>query len=152
MSRFGKREHRMPGLNTASLPDMIFTVLFFFMIVTNMRETDVKVEYTMPQATQLDKLTNKSTTSYIYIGRPMPQYRMAEGSDVRIQMNDKFVSVDEVSDYITTDRMEMTPEDQKRMKIDIRADRDVPMGIISDVKMALRHSYALNIVYSASPE
>lgn len=152
MSRFGKREHRMPGLNTASLPDMIFTVLFFFMIVTNMRETDVKVEYTVPQGTQLDKLTNKSTTSYIYIGRPMPQYQEAEGSDVRIQMNDKFVDTDGVAEYITTERMQMSPENQKRMKVEIRADRDVPMGIITDVKTALRRSYVLNVVYSASPE
>ena len=39
-NKTGKRE--MPALNTSSLPDLIFTLLFFFMIVTTMREVTLK--------------------------------------------------------------------------------------------------------------
>lgn len=152
MSVFRNKDHRMPGLNTASLPDMIFTVLFFFMIVTNMREVDMKVEYTVPQGTQLERLTKKSTTSYIYIGQPLPRYQRAEGSGMHIQINDKFADVDDVAEYMEEERSHMTPEDRRRMTVEIRADRNAPMGVISDVKQALRRSYALNIIYSATQE
>ena len=67
---FDNRVRRsVPQLNTASLPDLIFTVLFFFMVVTHMRQTTIKVEFRMPQGTQLTRLTKKSTVSYIYIGK-----------------------------------------------------------------------------------
>lgn len=68
---FRRRDHEVPGLNTASLPDLIFTVLFFFMIVTHMREVQVKVKYQVPQGTELERLTKKSAVSYIYIGKPL---------------------------------------------------------------------------------
>ena len=43
MSLFNKKKRDIPNLNTAALPDLIFTVLFFFMIVTQLRDTEVKV-------------------------------------------------------------------------------------------------------------
>ena len=49
----------VPGLNLASLPDLIFTVLFFFMIVTHMRDVNPKVRYEVPQGTELSKTANK---------------------------------------------------------------------------------------------
>ena len=71
MSLFRRHIHEMPGLNTASLPDLIFSVLFFFMIVTHMRKETLKVEYRVPQGTELTRLTKKSAVSYVHIGRPI---------------------------------------------------------------------------------
>ena len=57
MGKFNKTGKRgMPELNTSSLPDLIFTMLFFFMIVTTMREVTLKVQFKVPQATELEKL------------------------------------------------------------------------------------------------
>ena len=64
MSMFKRRKYEVPGLNTASLPDLIFTVLFFFMIVTHMQKVAVKVKYQVPQGTELTRLTKKS--AYLY--------------------------------------------------------------------------------------
>ena len=65
-NKTGKRE--MPALNTSSLPDLIFTLLFFFMIVTTMREVTLKVEFKVPQATELEKLEKKSlVTIHIFV-------------------------------------------------------------------------------------
>ena len=94
MSMFGRREHEMPGLNTSSLPDLIFTVLFFFMIVTHMRQVTLKVDYRAPQGKQLTRLTKKSAVSYIYIGKPvqsLPGVSNVEtdSSGVCVQLNDK---------------------------------------------------------------
>jgi len=137
-----RRLHKVPALNTAALPDLIFTVLFFFMIVTHMRKDVVKVQYQVPTGTELSRLTKKSAVSYIYIG--------SYHGETRIQLNDKFASVDEVQDYIRTERSQMLPEDQQQMTVSIKADKDVPMGVITDVKQSLREVRAIRINYSAS--
>ena len=72
MSRFRRqRIQEVPGLNLASLPDLIFTVLFFFMIVTHMRQVDPKVRYEVPQGTEVVKDVHKAGLVYVLIGKPM---------------------------------------------------------------------------------
>lgn len=67
MSRFQRRQHKVPGLNMAAMPDLIFTVLFFFMIVTHMRDVTPKVHSELPQGTELEKTSNKGGLIYIFI-------------------------------------------------------------------------------------
>lgn len=150
MSRFRRLSHEVPGLNTASLPDLIFTVLFFFMIVTHMQKVAVKVKYRTPQGTELTRLTKKSAVSYIYIGRPNAGMRHAYGNGYRVQLNDKFASPAEVADYVSAERDRMSPEDQQQMTVSIKADRGTQMQLINDVKQALRQAKAYRIIYSAT--
>ena len=140
----------MPELNTSSLPDLIFTMLFFFMIVTTMREVTLKVQFQTPTATELEKLEKKSLVTFIYIGKPTQELQAKMGAETRIQLNDRFADVSEVQDYIYQERELMNESDQPFMQVSIKADKDTKMGIITDVKQALRQSYALNISYSAS--
>lgn len=150
MSKFrgnGKRE--MPELNTSSLPDLIFSVLFFFMMVTSMREVELKVQFTTPQGTEIEKLEKKSLVSHIYIGPPMKEYRSQLGPAPRIQLNDKFAEVDAIRDYVAQERESMPERDKPFMKISLKIDQATQMGIVTDVKQALRKAAALNIVYSA---
>ena len=145
MSLYRRSSHQVPGLNTAALPDLIFTVLFFFMIVTHMRKVELKVQYKVPAGTELTRLTKKSTVTYIYIGRQA-------GSDQQkmcIQLNDKLVEVPDIIDYIIEERNRMAPEDVEKMTVSIKADRQADMGLITDVKLALRQVNALKINYSA---
>ena len=145
MSLYRRSSHQVPGLNTAALPDLIFTVLFFFMIVTHMRKVELKVQYKVPAGTELTRLTKKSTVTYIYIGRQA-------GSDQQkmcIQVNDKLVEVPDIIDYIIEERNRMAPEDVEKMTVSIKADRQADMGLITDVKLALRQVNALKINYSA---
>jgi biopolymer transport protein ExbD len=146
---FHRGNHEVPALNTSSLPDLIFTVLFFFMIVTHMRTVELKVRYEVPQGTELQKLGHKSAVSYIYVGRVMNSSYQAEG-EMQIQLNDQIATVDEIKAYLEEERRRMSPEDQARMTVSIKADRDTPMGMIVDIKHALQHSFALKINYSAS--
>lgn len=111
MSRFRTSHHEVPGLNTASLPDLIFTVLFFFMIVTHIRQAQLKVEYRTPQGTELVRLAKKSATTYIYIGRPVKGQGHSDGSPMRIQLNDKYGDIDDIAEYIAKERSRMAPED-----------------------------------------
>ena len=151
MGKFNKSGKRgMPELNTSSLPDLIFTMLFFFMIVTTMREVTLKVQFKTPQATELEKLEKKSLVTFIYIGKPTQELQAKMGAETRIQLNDRFADVTEVQDYIYQERENMKEEDQPFMQVSIKADKDTKMGIITDVKQALRQAYALNINYSAN--
>lgn len=152
MSLFGRREHEMPGLNTSSLPDLIFTVLFFFMIVTHMRQVTLKVAYQAPQGKQLTRLTKKSAVSYIYIGQPVSGLAGSAANDssrVCVQLNDKLATPAEVMDYVLAEKQRMGVEDQRQMTISIRADRYVPMGVVMDVKQALRQAKVFRVNYSA---
>lgn len=134
----------MPGLNTAALPDLIFTVLFFFMIVTHMRSVPMKVKYQVPSGTEITKLVKKSTVTYIYIGKV--------GEDTRIQLNDKLATVADIEVYVKAERSRMQSEDMTRQVVSIKADRETDMRVITQVKQALRRANAYTINYSATQE
>lgn len=150
MIRRNRRLREVPMLNTASLPDLIFTVLFFFMIVTHMRTTTRKVQYTLPQGTELKRLAKKSAVTYIYIGRALPE--TPNTSEYRVQLNNKMATMDEVTDFVAEEKKRMNPDDQAKMTVSIKADRSTPMHIVNAVKRAVRAGGATRINYSAERE
>ena len=140
----------MPELNTSSLPDLIFTVLFFFMMVTSMREVEVKVQVKIPTGTtEIEKLEKKSLVSHTYIGPPSRSYRAIFGSAPRIQLNEVFAEPAAVRDFVKAERESMFEKDRPFMKMSLKIDKGVQMGIVTDVKQELRKAKAQNIVYSA---
>ena len=149
MGLIRRRDREMPGLNMAAMPDLIFTVLFFFMIVTHMRETEVKVQYQMPQGAQLEKLEKKATIAHLYIGRPTLEQQKTLGDTVVIQLNDRIVPINQLAEAVREERRQMGEEDGTRMTIALRADRQTEMGVILAVKNELRKAGALRINYSA---
>ena len=152
MAKIRKSEKReMPQLNTSSLPDIIFMLLFFFMTVTSMKEVTYKVQINNPQATELTKLEKKSLIRYIYVGTPTREFQKTYGAETRIQLDDAFAEVSEIEEYIVNERSAMKEQDQGFMTVSIKADKETRMGIISDIKQALRRAYALKISYAATP-
>jgi biopolymer transport protein ExbD len=150
MGKFSSAGGRsMPELNTSSLPDLVFAILFFFMMVTTMREVTLKVQFRSPQATEVQKLEKKSLVTFVYVGRPQAEYVAKVGSEPRLQLNDKFAEVSEVGAYIGQEKSSMKEEDQPFMTVSIKADNETNMGLITDLKQALREAYALKISYSA---
>lgn len=133
-------------MNLAALPDLIFTVLFFFMIVTHMRDVSPQVQYEMPQGTEIEKNARKTGMVYLFIGKPMD----AAGNETLIQLNDHLVSIDQIADAVNEERQQMAEDARRHMTVSIRADRDTEMGIINDVKQQLRKAGALHVVYSAT--
>lgn len=150
MSIYRRRSHDIPELNTASLPDLIFTILFFFMLVTHMRKVAVKVKYQVPQGTELTKLVKKTAITYLYIGKPMNETGQLASDSLCIQMNDKLVDVAEIKSYLVKERATMAAEDKKQMSVSIRADKETPMGRIIDIKQSLREANVLNVNYAAT--
>jgi biopolymer transport protein ExbD len=130
----------------ASLPDLIFTVLFFFMIVTHMRDVEKQVTYQVPAGTEVEKQQHKSSVVHIYIGKPLD----GSSDNYLIQLNNRLATTADIARFIDSERQQMSAEDRERMVVSIEADRNVPMSIVNDVKQALRKSYALNISYAAT--
>lgn len=140
----------VPTLNTSSLPDLIFTVLFFFMVVTHMRQVTLKVRFRVPQGTELTRLTKKSAVSYVYIGRPSEAVPgIASYKGMTVQLNDKYATPEEVTTYVSAERKAMSGDDQEQQIVSVKADRSTPMSLINEVKMALRRADVRRMSYSA---
>ena len=150
MSIIQRKRRKLPDLNTAALPDLIFTVLFFFMIVTHMRNVPVKVIAEVPQGTQLAKLVKNNSTIYVFVGKAAPGTKTISSDSVIVQVNDKILSIPDMVDYLAAEREKMSPEEQEQLTVSVKIDRDVPMGVVTDVKMALRKAGTLKVHYAAS--
>lgn len=148
MKKSGDKKE-VPGISTASLPDVIFMILFFFMVSTTMREEDVLVKYQLPSATEVQKLEKKNLVSYINIGVPVTHMQARYGTAPQIQLNDSYKTAKDIGDFIAAEREQMDEADRAYMTVSIKADRYTKMGIITDVKQELRRANALKISYSA---
>lgn len=139
----------MQAISTASLPDIVFMLLFFFMVSTSMREVELRVRVNLPEASQVQKLEKKSLVSYIYIGTPTQQFQRLFGNESRIQLNDAFRTLDDIRDFITSERDAIGEAQANQLTTSLKVDKDTRMGIVSDVKQELRKASALKIVYAA---
>ena len=152
MARYRKKIAKdTPGMAATSLSDMVFMLLFFFMCVTNMRKEEVKVRHVLPIATEVKKLENRALVSYINIGSPLPAHQKLWGDYTRVQLNDKFAEIDEIQEFIASEREKRSEADQRLMTTALRIDENVRMGTVTDVKQTLRKCGALKIAYMANP-
>jgi len=150
MARFKKKQgNAQPEISTASLPDIIFMLLFFFMVVTKLRDADLKVDVHTPSATELTKLEQKSLVNHIFIGRPKEKYQKLYGTKPRIQLGDKFATVDDIPLFLENFRTKVPEKQRKLITTSLKVDKSVTMGIVQDVKTQLRKSAQLKINYSA---
>ncbi len=148
MKKKGNKD--LPPISTASLPDVIFMILFFFMVSTSMRDQELLVRYRLPEATEVQKLEKKSLVSYIHIGPPSLSMQAKFGMAPRIQLNDSYRSAKDIGDFVAAERDKLNEADKASMTICLKADEATKMGIITDVKQELRRANALKISYAAS--
>ena len=134
----------LPPISTASLPDVIFMILFFFMVSTTMRDQELLVRYKLPEATEVQKLEKKSLVSFIHIGPPAMTMQAKFGTAPRIQLNDSYKSTRDILDFVAAEA------DRASMTICLKADEATKMGIVTDVKQELRRANALKLSYAAS--
>lgn len=149
MAKFTKKkEGDLPAVSTASLPDIVFMLLFFFMTVTTMKDSSLLVENTLPNASEIKKLEKKDRVIYIYVGKPTQEYQKVFGTEPKIQLNDKFANVDEVGSYILAERAKKPQELQNVLTTALKVDKNANMGLITDIKQELRKVNALKVNYT----
>ncbi len=150
MSKFRKKGKKsQPAVNTAALPDIVFMLLFFFMVTTVMRETSLKVVNKIPSATEVAKLEKKSLVSYIYIGKPIAALEDAFGSAPRIQLNDAFASKEDILLFVENEKLDRSEQERNKITWSLKVDKNTKMGIVTDVKQELRKADALKLNYSS---
>jgi len=129
-----KRASTKQDIPTASMPDIIFMLLLFFMVTTTLREVEVLVNYTLPEAEAIEKIENKRLISYIWVGK-----------DGRVQINDSLVKLDEIQNIMYAKRQELP-----NVIVSLRIDKTTDMGFVTDIQQELRKAYCLRINYSAN--
>jgi biopolymer transport protein ExbD len=147
MSQFRKKKNELPAISTASLPDIVFMLLFFFMVTTVLRETDIKVNYSAPGATQLEQIEQKSLVSHLYVGFPKDA---RDGKEPRIQTNN--VLVDEpkqIRQWVAQEKGKLKPEERAKHVISLKVDKDVKVGIVTDIETELREIDSRKVIYNA---
>ena len=147
MAKFKKKSKTSQDIPTAALPDIIFMLLFFFMVTTVMRETDILVKQILPKAIQLSKLERKSLVSYIYIGEP--KQSSIFGKEPKIQVNDVFVEINEIVLFINQEKDKLNEAERDQITIAMKVDIESKMGIVSDVQQELREANARKVLYSS---
>ena len=151
MSKFKKGGGReLPAINTSALPDIVFMLLFFFMVATKMRDPSVLVRTTVPVVSEVEKIVKKSWVNHILVGPPLDK---RYGTAPRIQFDDKFGQVEGtngVQAYITLKKNEHPEGIRDYLTTAIKADKTVKMGLVQDIKQELRKINSLKLLYSAS--
>ncbi len=151
MSKFRKEGKKdLPAISTASLPDIVFMLLFFFMVATTMREVDMNVTIKLPGAKEVTKLEKKDLVSNIYVGIPTSKFRKAYGTMPRIQLNDQFADVDDIPAFVASEREARKEELRSKLITSLKVDKGTKMGLITDIKQELRKVNSLKLNYSTS--
>ncbi|MEP2772548.1 MAG: biopolymer transporter ExbD [Fulvivirga sp.] len=150
MSKFKKKADTKQEIPTSALPDIIFMLLFFFMVTTVLREVTINVKQRIPDATQLRKLQRKSLVSYLYIGEPKKVEQW--GSEPRIQANDVFIEPKDVTLWVTQEKDKLDEVERDQITIAMKVDREAQRGLVSDVELELRKANARKLLYTTLQE
>jgi biopolymer transport protein ExbD len=147
MAKFRKKTNTSQEIPTSSMPDVIFMLLFFFMVTTVLRESDILVRQRLPQARELNKLERKSLVTYIYVGQPK---KADMGTEPRLQLNDALAEPNDVKLYVEREKLKLNEAERDQITIGMKVDREVKMGIIVDIQQQLKEVNARKILYSAT--
>ncbi|MEM1406662.1 MAG: biopolymer transporter ExbD [Bacteroidota bacterium] len=150
MSKFKKKANTKQDIPTSALPDIIFMLLFFFMVTTVLREVTINVKQRIPDATQLRKLQRKSLVSYLYIGEPKKTDQW--GSEPRVQANDVFIEPSDVILWVTTEKDKLNEVERDQITIAMKVDREAKRGLVADVELELRKANARKLLYTTLQE
>jgi len=146
MSKFKKKTQVKQEIPTSSMPDVVFMLLFFFMVTTELRETSIEVKQGIPRATQLRKLMRKSLVANLYIGEPTKP--ALYGKEPKIQADDVFIEPKDVVRWVNEKKSELPENEREQLTVSLKVDRDAKRGLISDVEIELRKANARKLLYS----
>ncbi|MEQ9104031.1 MAG: biopolymer transporter ExbD [Rhodothermales bacterium] len=141
-THFKKKTQPKQDIPTASLPDIIFMLLIFFMVSTVLREQTVQVRTLLPQAEAISKIEQKRLVSYIWIG-PMKLDGNRLG-ETAVQIDDALI--EDIAAIRTV--MYRKIIEQPKLIVSLRVDETSEMGTVLDVQQELREAGTLRINYS----
>lgn len=133
--QFGRKAKVVTGIPTASMADISFLLLVFFMVSTVfVRYRGIPVE--LPDAEKIEKLENRRIVTNIWVG-----------SKGAISIDDQLVALNQVGKLIHG-KMSAMPN----LIISIKADEEAEFGLVSDVMQELRKVEALRVNFATDRE
>ncbi len=146
MAKFKKDVQVKQDIPTSSMPDVVFMLLFFFMVTTEMRSSTINVKQRIPDATQLRKLERKSLVSYLYVGEPTKIDQF--GKEPKIQANDAFIETKDIGMWVFREKQKIDEVERDQLTVSLKVDEDTKRGIIADIETELRKVNARKLLYS----
>jgi len=129
--KFLRKTRLSSDIPTASMPDIIFMLLIFFMVTTVLREFS-GLPVNLPKAERIEKLKSKNHTSHIWVSK--------EGL---VSIEDKLYKTDNIR-HIMYDKRSADPQ----LTVSLKADEQARMEIISGIHNELRKADALALNYA----
>lgn len=137
MSKFRKEGKKgQPAVNTAALPDIVFMLLFFFMVATRPKEKEpANVDIEIPGSSVSIELDKDDETDYLWAGYPIGG---GENALVEVFLDDQ-LKID-YSAAIGPWKLANKPDDMevKDVVTILKIDDDVDMKTVFNIKEALR--------------
>ncbi len=131
---------------TSAMPDVVFMLLFFFMVTTVLREVTLKVKLDLTQATHIEKIEEKRLVSYIYMGpERLPGNELGED---KVQIDDAIVDDIGAIRNLMYDKLLEEP----RLIVSLRVDQNSRFELLSDVQKELQQAGTFRINYSTKRE
>lgn len=146
MSKFKKKAQVNQSIPTSSMPDVVFMLLFFFMVTTEMRESTIEVQQRIPEATQMRKLARKTLVTNLHIGEPRKTEQF--GKEPKIQANDAFIELRDIILWVNKEKDKLPEAEREQLTIALKVDSEAKRGIIADVETELREANARKILYT----
>lgn len=131
---------------TSAMPDVVFMLLFFFMVTTVLREVTLKVKLDLTKASNIEKIEEKRLVSYIYMGpERLPGNQVGED---KVQIDDAIVEDIGAIRNIMYEKLLEEP----RLIVSLRVDEDSEFSLLSDVTKELQQAGTFRINYSTKRE
>ena len=143
-----KNSNHEATISTAALPDIIFMLLFFFMVTTVLRKSDENLKYKIPAAEQIKQIEKKSLITQISIGIPKETEKF--GTEPRIEADGKLIEIKDIVPFIMMEKDKLPTYNRDQIIVMLKVDEEVPMGIVTDVTQELRKANARRIIYGAN--
>lgn len=144
--KFRKKSIAHPQIPMTALPDIIFILLFFFMVTTVPKKTAIQVGLQLPKAAQMRKLERKSLISYMYIGKPRQVEKF--GTEPSIQVNDVVITPSEIEKFVQQTQNRLSRVEREQRIIVLKVDEEVKMGLVTAVQNQLRAAGIRRIMYA----
>ncbi len=147
MGQFKKKQAgSKQEIPTSAMPDVVFMLLFFFMVTTVLREVTLKVKLDLTQASNIEKIEEKRLVSYIYIGpERLPGNQLGED---KVQIDDSIQEDIGAIRNIMYDKLIEEP----RLIVSLRVDENSEFGLLTDVQKELQQAGTFRINYSTKRE
>lgn len=148
MKNYRKSKNSLPVVSTASLPDIVFMLLFFFMTVTTIKDNTLLVDNRLPNADQVKKLEKRDRIIEIFVGKPSPELAQVLGSEPKIQLDNRLATINEVAPYVLSELAKKPDAIRNLVTVSLKVDKEVNVGVVSDIKEELRRVNLLKVNYT----